>query len=233
MVIVKHLYDVQDFDLKISVIQESLAKIRAKIADDSPLNFAKAKAQHAHDRTSELTRQRKELEHTIADIEERLKTVETRLYGGSVTSPKELTATEEEHGFISEQIRYTEDKLLGVLLDIELAEEEQRRSNDILVNVETKRPAELANLHHSEQIMSKDLVSLNQAREQITPMVPTQILSLYEALRKTKKGRAIATVERGMCQGCRLTSPTSELQRARSSNGVVQCNSCRRILLVI
>jgi predicted nucleic acid-binding Zn-ribbon protein len=35
-----------------------------------------------------------------------------------------------------------------------------------------------------------------------------------------------------MCQGCRITLPTSMLQKARAGLGLVQCVSCERILLV-
>ena len=56
---------------------------------------------------------------------------------------------------------------------------------------------------------------------------------MYESLLKTRDGSAVAKVERGMCQGCRLTLPTLELQRARSSEGIARCGSCGRILYVV
>ena len=233
MVTVKQLYDVQELDLRTSDLQKSLAEVRVKIADDSALSSARARVQHANDRAEELASQRRSSERTIAEIEERLKTVESRLYGGAVTSPKELSAAEEERSFTSGQRQEAEDKLLEVMVEIEEVEEEQRESGEDLARIEVERPAELADLHENQQRMSKELAELGRARDQIAPLVPAQVLSLYESLRKSKNGRAVATVERGMCQGCRLTLSTGELQRARSSQGVVQCNSCRRILLVV
>ena len=57
-------------------------------------------------------------------------------------------------------------------------------------------------------------------------------LSIYQALRERWQGPAVAIVERGLCQGCRITLPMSVLQKARSGLGLVRCVNCERILLV-
>ena len=44
--------------------------------------------------------------------------------------------------------------------------------------------------------------------------------------------RAVARVLQHSCQGCRVTIPTSEEQRARLSSELVFCSSCGRILYV-
>ncbi|MFC2072406.1 C4-type zinc ribbon domain-containing protein, partial [Chloroflexota bacterium] len=51
-----------------------------------------------------------------------------------------------------------------------------------------------------------------------------------QALKK-QKGTAIANVEQGICRGCRILLPITELQRARSSS-LVRCSSCGRILFL-
>jgi predicted nucleic acid-binding Zn-ribbon protein len=42
----------------------------------------------------------------------------------------------------------------------------------------------------------------------------------------------VAVVERGLCQGCRISLPMSVVQKARAGAGLVKCVSCERILLV-
>jgi predicted nucleic acid-binding Zn-ribbon protein len=56
-------------------------------------------------------------------------------------------------------------------------------------------------------------------------------LSLYEGLRSTRQGRGVALMERGACQGCRITLPTHLVQRLRAGGQLVQCPSCERILV--
>ena len=52
-----------------------------------------------------------------------------------------------------------------------------------------------------------------------------------DAARRAKAGRAVARVERGTCQGCRITLPTHLVQRVRAGGMLVQCPSCERILV--
>ena len=74
--------------------------------------------------------------------------------------------------------------------------------------------------------------SLTQRRDQAAAGVDARAVSLYRLLRQRKDGVAVSRVERGMCQGCRITLPGAVLQKARVSSALVQCVSCERILLV-
>ena len=55
-------------------------------------------------------------------------------------------------------------------------------------------------------------------------------LGVYESLRTLKQGRAVARIEQGACQGCRISLPTHVVQRARGGTVLVHCPSCERIL---
>jgi len=74
------------------------------------------------------------------------------------------------------------------------------------------------------------LASLEQRREDLAARIDAASLELYQDLRQKRQGRAVAKVEQGMCQGCRLVLSMTELQRARISQELVQCSSCQRIL---
>ena len=58
-------------------------------------------------------------------------------------------------------------------------------------------------------------------------------LNLYSILRERRDGSAVATVERSMCQGCRITLPRNIIQKARNPEELVQCVSCERILVLV
>jgi predicted nucleic acid-binding Zn-ribbon protein len=67
-------------------------------------------------------------------------------------------------------------------------------------------------------------------RQQITALIDAEALATYQELRK-RKGVAVAKVEQGICQGCRITLPNTDLQRAKGG-GVVRCSSCGRIIFL-
>ena len=78
-----------------------------------------------------------------------------------------------------------------------------------------------------------DLEDLITKRSEIVPNLPGNILLLYESLSKKTEGKVLAMVERGICQGCRLSLTTQELQKLRSNSEMVRCNSCDRILYLM
>ena len=233
MYAVKQLFDLQQLDWKILDLEKSLAEVRARLADDSALTSANELLERLVAQLDDLTTRRRAVERTIAELQERLKIVESRLYGGAVTNPRELSAAEEERDFILRQQREEEDKLLEIMVEMEDVQSEQGQAIEALAKLEAETPAEKSDLLKQEERFASELTVLGQDRDRFVPTVPPKLRSLYESLRESKNGLAVAKVERGMCQGCRLALSTMELQRARGSQDVVQCSSCRRILHVV
>ena len=89
---------------------------------------------------------------------------------------------------------------------------------------------EVESLSAENVIIEAELAELNGLRSTIATDVPPQAMVTYRALLERREGRAVALVERGVCEGCRLTLPTGELSRVRSEEGIHQCSSCSRIL---
>jgi predicted nucleic acid-binding Zn-ribbon protein len=73
--------------------------------------------------------------------------------------------------------------------------------------------------------------ALDAERERWTTGMDKLSLQLYENLRLKRQGRAVARVERGTCQGCRIGLPTHLVQRVRTGAMLVQCPTCERILV--
>ena len=226
----KRLYDLQELDWALSADEASLKEVRARLEDESEINAARARLQKL---TAELDKRaplRRTLESSLARLEERLQAAEQRLYGGAVTNPRELSASEEERRLLQEQRGAEEDRMLDVMVEIEELQSSRDATQDLLGRLETDREAEYADLLQRQDALVVSIDELRRGRQRITPEIPVAMLSVYESLLKTRGGHAVAKVERGLCQGCRLALPTMENQRAKSSQGIVQCSSCRRIL---
>ena len=101
---VKQLYDLQELDSSIDALEKSVAEVRAKLADDSPLTSTRGRVESLEVRSKDLAAKRREEERTIAELQERLQRIESRLYGGAVTNPRELSAAQEEREFITRQL---------------------------------------------------------------------------------------------------------------------------------
>ena len=230
---VKQLYDLQELDLKLAAAEKSLADVRARLADDSALTSAGEMVDRLRTRADEVGSRRRAVERSMEELGERRQAVESKLYGGEITNPKGLSAAEEEREFMLSQLREVEDKLLELMVETDDIQLERGRAEETLERLQAERPVEEAGLLETEQRLTGELDSLGKSREKIAPSVSPDLLSLYDSLRKTKGGRAVARVERGMCQGCRISLPTMELQRARSAQRVTRCGSCQRIIYVV
>ena len=233
MIAIRRLHDLQEIDLSIAERDISLTEVRAKLADDSGIASMRQRIARLEAKLEELGLKRRAAEGAIADLQENLKRIETRLYGGAVTNPRELEAAEEERAFRTSQQRDQEDVLLDIMVEADDAEALLSELRSELQQVEAARPQQVAELTRSETELVSELAALHEERDRTAPEIPPDLYRMYESLRRSKNGHAIARVERGMCQGCRLSLSTMELQRARASRtGVVQCSSCRRILYV-
>jgi predicted nucleic acid-binding Zn-ribbon protein len=71
--------------------------------------------------------------------------------------------------------------------------------------------------------------SLGQEREAALAPIDTSLLTVYEDLRKQKRGVAITEVEDDACASCGTTINPALQQNARSQK-LAHCPSCGRIL---
>jgi predicted nucleic acid-binding Zn-ribbon protein len=229
----KRLYDLQELDWQIAARDKSLVDVRARLADESVLASATARLKGLEAQLAQQSSARQEVEFAAQQLATRLQTVEQRLYGGSVTNPRELTAYGEEKEYLLRQRRVEEDKLLELMVETEELQSARDEARRQVSRLEGERKAEVAELLKAQDRLTAELTGLHETRKDMTAEVPPGVLSLYESLRKSRNGHAVAKVERGLCQGCRLALPTMELQRVRNSQDIVQCSSCRRILVIV
>jgi predicted nucleic acid-binding Zn-ribbon protein len=71
---------------------------------------------------------------------------------------------------------------------------------------------------------------LQAKRDRFVTSIDAELLKRYDALKRTKQGRAISKVEQNSCQWCRVILTPSELQRVRISKDLQSCSNCGRIL---
>ena len=227
---IKRLLDLQEADWEISSIEKSLAEVRAELADDSSLASARDSHEQLQAQVVKRGLERAPLELMVHQSNEKLQTIEQTLYGGTVTNIRELSAYQQEMEHLQRKQSIDGDKLLELMVEIEELQSVRDNARRHLEQLEAERPVRHSELFKEQTRLESGLTELQKSRDKLTLDIPPSVLSIYESLRKSRGGHAIARVERGMCQSCRITLPTKELQGARNSQAIVQCSSCRRIL---
>lgn len=232
MVTAPELYALQETDQALDKAQSRLAEIEAELVESDQMVLAREVAHEKRGAVDELRSRLSDAEWFVDEVRSKAAEVEGKLYSGTVTNPKELADLDADLKSLKNQTAKREDLLLGLLVEIEEAEAQlataQGRYSDI--EADWKQHQEVL-LREKGQI-EPQVVALHTRRDLQSPSVDRSSLRLYELLRERHGGQAVARVERGMCQGCRITLPVSILQKVKSGIDLIQCVSCERILFV-
>lgn len=197
-------------------LQEGLERIR---------NARQESTQRLHSQELRL----RQTEGDLWEQENRLKELESRLYSDAVRSEKEVKAMQSEIDRIRQQKDALEVEALQVMLNLdaqraqleELAAEEERLSQEYeaLVQESTQQ----------EALLRREMEPLRAGRQQLAAEISPQALVLYERLRRTQGGPAVARVVNNTCSGCHLEVPLLT-RKAALGEALVQCEHCGRIL---
>lgn len=226
------LYSIQERDLALDARREELKQVLARLADESALTRARVELDLARQELTKAEKAQRGAEREAEDQRAKTKAVEDRLYGGTVTSPKELLAMQEDVQSHRARLSKLEDGVLEFMMQVEAARELASQRQAKLQDTEKQRAQEKEDLAQRKATLEAEAAALETERRSLTTGVPEQALELYGRLRAAKQGRAVAKVEGGLCQGCRISLPTHHWQQARLGGGLVQCTSCSRILYV-
>jgi predicted nucleic acid-binding Zn-ribbon protein len=181
-----------------------------------------------------VQRDQSRLEHEVDMVTTKARNEEARAVSGKVTSPKELTAIQEEVAGLKRRQATLEDELLELMeqretLEGELAELATRRDAFTADQAEvTKaRDAALAEI-------DRELDGERTARDRVAPTVGEQLRTLYDQVRSRQGGIGAAALVGNTCQGCRVSISPVELATIRKlpPEEVKRCENCRRILVV-
>ena len=166
----------------------------------------------------------------MEEVRVKVQPVEEKLYGGTVKIPKELVGLQQDVDSLRARQRELEDRDLEAMSAVEEVERALAEGERRLSEMEAEWKAEQESLHQQRGALQQELRELEGRRSGQQATIDAAAMRQYETLRAQHQGRAVAKVEPGICQGCRITLPMHVLQRARRGNHLVQCTSCERIL---
>jgi hypothetical protein len=183
-------------------------------------------------RDAEL-REEKRLDDEVRSLEARAKAEDTRMYSGTISSPRELQAMQADIEQLRRQAAEREDEELEVMvrreaLDAEVAEVEAAQAALL---------AEMANLQaaieEQEREIDAELATEEAARAALVPNIPESTLRLYEQVRSNNRGVGAARLVGMNCQACHLSLPATEVDRIRHlpPDDLARCEHCGAILV--
>jgi uncharacterized protein len=224
------LNQLQDDDLAIEAKIASMQEIESSLGETGDLMAARTQVDSLRELLHDQEQRLRELEWDVDDLNRHVTVDEQKLYSGIVKNPKELEGIQRDLDQRKARRSQLEDRELQVMADIEVTQAELQRAQEELARIRDAWEQHQRELSTRQAQTNNELEALRVSRSQVAASVNPANISLYERLRREKRGRAVSRVERSTCMGCRIALPMGVVQHARAGRDFVYCPSCGRIL---
>lgn len=227
----KDYYRLQQLDLDVDAKAARLAAVTAALGRREAVDAFKAAFEQAREALSAARSRQHDLEWELEQTKQKLAQVEKKMYGGSVTNPRQLDDLRQE----SEHLRRRRGELQDLILDVMMAVEELERQagtqHEVWTGAELAWAEEQEALRAEEATLREELATLRAKRQDQAARLDTAGLDRYEYLRAKKSGLAVALLQGTTCAGCHLALPSADVQKVRADAVVNFCPHCGRILV--
>jgi uncharacterized protein len=232
----KRLLDLQRVDTAIDRLTQRKADLpEQRTLDELTADLEEARAAHTAKKgeLDEVARDQGRLEGEVQMIDDKIKHESNRLYGGDITSPKELASIQAELDSLRRRKNHLEDQDLEVMERREAIEKDQAGLAERLEDLERRVKEATEARDHAAIEIETELAENASTRQQIMPGIPEDLLETYQELRPKKGGVAAAPLRDGVCRGCGVAlSPVALDEIKRLDPGeLIRCENCRRILV--
>jgi len=228
--IAKSLLSLQDTDQALALRRRDYRAVEHELKSEGGLPELRDNCEKTRLREMEAKVETARLESDLATLKEQVSELETRLYGGSITNVRELTAIETEHSAVRRSLAQVEESIAPAEVAAEHARQQFADLTKELAEKEKHWTTRLIELRQEKVKMGNEFNKMLELRNAEASEIPDEDLARYTRLFRSNRGVAVVKVERGVCQGCAVRLPVGELTRLRNSDGPIPC-SCGRALL--
>ena len=224
------LWHLQLIDQEIDVKTKRTRQVDEMLASDPEVATARASGDAAQQKLGAGRRALQDRELEAKSLDAKIKEINERLYGGKVSNPKELESLSKDLEMHKRNRRALDDTLLAAMDQVDQAQARAKEMAQSLESVEAKRAGDRVHLTGERESLIARLAELGSEREKTLAVLGVDSVRMYDRLRQTKAGRAVAQMPRGACSACGVTIPTGLKSRIQTGEEIVSCPSCGRIL---
>ncbi|HEY3832577.1 MAG TPA: hypothetical protein VGO03_09815 [Acidimicrobiia bacterium] len=233
----ERLLRLQEHDIAIAQLEHRRAHLPARAEREAVLTEAKGlMPQHREltTRRAGIEAAERRVDDEVALQRDRVHEVDTKLYSGSVVSPRELQALQADLEALRAHLSKLEDDELE---QMQLREEVEGE----LAPVESRLAALQQAVQHADAAIVEGerevdtlLAEERAARNEVASGLDGALVTDYEARRAQNGGKGAARLIGDTCQACRLSIPAIEADRMRhdTSDNRWYCDNCGAILVV-
>ena len=232
MTTVRQMFALQELDIVLDRVQDEHDRVENELNNGDTVKNLETELERDAELLQETELQQKATKLEADSQKERSESLNSQLYGGEVTNPRDLESLEREASNVLVIVEQQESALAEIAVKVEEAQTKKSKLESKLDEAKAAWEIRRTELQASLKELNAEKAGFEGRRSKMTDSLDPSTLERYEALRKSKGGLAVAKVERGLCQGCRMSLPTHQQQRVRSGRQEVLCSSCGRLLFL-
>jgi len=227
------LYALQSFDVQIARANAGLAAMDGAIAQRKKYAAGKKQSEAAAATLLEEEVELKDSELKLKSIDAKRTATEKKLYGGMVSSPKELSSLEKEIEHLKGQQSQLDGRVLELYDSVEALREKAKAAKALKDSLEQQARAAMAKEAVERKRLEAEVAELEPLRELMAGKVTDkQLMSRYEAIRKKTGGTAVAKIIEHKCGGCHVAVTTFTIRNIFEEKGIEYCENCGQILML-
>ncbi|PKB56793.1 MAG: hypothetical protein BZY73_06495 [SAR202 cluster bacterium Casp-Chloro-G3] len=233
MTIIKQLFSLQELDLALDSVRSQKADAEKELTARVALEKIERSLDDERSKLEVIQSAHRMQQVEAETMRQRSSTLDEQLYSGEVANSRDLPSLQLEVSNVKAQVDQKEILLLELSVR---AEDTRRRIADLekeLAEVQAAWDLRQAYLNQQVALLTAEEAELSAQRSQLAQTLDQLEVLKYDTLRRSKGGTAVAKVERGLCQSCRMSLPSQHLQRVRAGRQTVNCSSCGRMLLFL
>ncbi len=228
----KLLWSMQQHDRRLAQLIQKLKEIeKEKKMDDLIVKLQQLEYDVTNKKTqkevNELKIQRSN--NKLEQISLKLRDIEKKLYDGSISDLKQLTFMNKEAQDIKKESSRLEKDTLCLMEDTEKLGQDLieilNMYNSLKEEIESKIKEYESISSHIKMEIKKEKAIIDKISSRLTE----ELRKKYFTLKETK-GKVLAQVDDGKCNGCHMTIPLFIMSKLKNKNEVTYCDNCGRIL---
>jgi len=226
------LLDVQELDLQIDRLLErrrSLAELGEYKAAHESLEGLEARRAEASSSLKEIELRLDKAEGELELLEIKLGEHETRLFAGGM-SARETEYMRLEVQSLGGQREAMEERVLAMLEEIDPARAAVAALNSEIKETSARKAELEAAIKSQWERIDAEVARKEERKAEAAAPIDAELMELYDKLRRTKEGVAVAAYDHGVCGGCHMALSPAERGEAFATD-LPRCVHCRRIIV--
>lgn len=232
MAAITQLYQLQIIELDIAADRQRCAEIEASLGASADLLQARRDRQAVQSEYQRWVIHGRDLELNLGKVNDQISANQDRLYGGSVSNPKELKDLQNKVDSLKKQRQELEDQLLQAMLASEEAQTQVEQAQTALAQVEQDWETSQAALRLELLKRQTQIVESEKQRQNLRSAISPNDLAVYQEVILRKGEPAVVKLVDGVCGFCAVSPSAQDLKKLKAARELAFCANCERILFI-